>query len=123
MATDLTAWLDEREREARAATPGPWAQNEPDELAHQVYKDHADGPSVLSYEGLALTNYRRDATHIAAWSPDTALRVLRVLRAAQAIKSDFKGLMPPVQFLRTPMVAVQKKLLAELLDAVDAIPG
>lgn len=62
MAPNLTAWLDEREREAKAAN-----------LIRDVFGECQAGESGW------LTDY------VSNWGqPDTALRVLRALRAAQA---------------------------------------
>lgn len=104
MAPDLTAWLDEREREARACESCSW-----------VSDGIQTGPCRCTIA----------EEHIAAWSPDTALRVLRALRAAQAIFDGgydettlgwFGGKNPN-------HAKVPSRLLDELQAALDALPG
>lgn len=72
----LTAQLDEDERIARAATPGPWEQTpaRPGTLASAEYwhvVDCSETPAA-----------RENAEHIAAWDP---ARVLREIEAKRRI--------------------------------------
>jgi hypothetical protein len=85
--------LDELERLAENATPGPWLAT----------CRHADGPKDLQgiskwpddeYLGCEVNGpsypygrgeyFGRDAAYIAAMSPDTALKLIKVARAAKA---------------------------------------
>jgi hypothetical protein len=71
MPIDLTTL----ETLARAATPGPWLENDDSECGRYA------GPP-----GQSLT--RADAAYIAAMSPDVALKLLAVVQAAKALADD-----------------------------------
>lgn len=78
--------LDELERKAKAATPGPWRQYEPLVLsATDGGMDIADcalgsEPEDIEEWPAALA----DAAHIAANSPDVTLQLVAIARAALA---------------------------------------
>lgn len=115
--SDLTAWLDEREREASAATPGPWERN----------GSYVDAPprgqvAACHRESFSPEHIMDNAAHIAAWSPDTVLRVLRALRAAKDLRLIYrpKGTLgPDVGECYTMRV----ERFDELQAALNALPG
>ena len=79
MTTDINAWLAERERLAKAATPGPWTIEEDtaDGKDEAWCHWHRVGPFSLMGEKANANDY-----HIAAWSPAQVERVLAVVRCA-----------------------------------------
>jgi hypothetical protein len=77
-----TNWIDEAEALAKAATPGPWAQNGPEHAAHQVY---TTGLEAMDDWMVALTMEPKDAAHIAYWHPERVRKVLAALRAYRAL--------------------------------------
>jgi hypothetical protein len=86
--TITTSRLDEIDRKARAATPGPWSQYEsmvcgPGESANNMdVADCALGSEPEDVE--EWTAALRDAEHIAANSPDVTLQLVAISRAALA---------------------------------------
>lgn len=68
-------WIDDLERKARAATPGPWSAD-----------GYGSGQQVTGAEGTIFADTRAlhaDAEFIAAADPDTILRLIRELQAAE----------------------------------------
>lgn len=78
--TALTsAELDELERLAKAATPGPWYQ--PDDINPElIFSGAPDEPAFLLAEAFREDS-DADATYIASANPATILRLLSLARA------------------------------------------
>lgn len=95
--------LTEIEKRARAATPGPWRRGSDDlrsiELFSEIY--YADNGSVIAAVHMNRTNskergaefdrVRATAAHIATMSPDVALRMVAVVRAAARLANQATG--------------------------------
>lgn len=81
LSTRLLAALDEAERKARAATPGPWAK--PYDGADDGWLIHnARGTEyVLTVSVVYSGRAEPDAEHIASWDPNTVLRLIARDRA------------------------------------------
>jgi hypothetical protein len=81
MSTDPRAWLDEVERRAKEATPGPWttedSRNEPEVITAEVWQLDGYGVAQLRYRGDAN---RSDAIFIAHARTDLP-RATAALRA------------------------------------------
>ena len=71
------SWIDEAEELALAATPGPWVTN-------GRFVDAPPRGQVAEINDVK-ENCLDNAAHIANWSPDRALKVLAVLRAASEL--------------------------------------
>jgi hypothetical protein len=73
------AELDEMERAAKAATPGPYAVS--------VYGYHVDFVRQPSMERIfvARAHLKADAEHIAAANPETVLRLIAYARRLEAL--------------------------------------
>lgn len=80
--------LDELERLAEAATPGPWKQEySGGHYAESVTAAKPRGGTItVARIGSGPKRRADDAAHIAACSPDAILRLLAVVRAADAME-------------------------------------
>ena len=89
--------LDELEKLAKAATPGPW------KVKFDINVSDREGVSVLGAGGTDATAHfdrnRNNATFIAAANPATVLRLVELLRESQAAINDllcwWHGRLPP----------------------------
>ena len=84
--------IDELEKLARAATPGPWSWDNSDETRNELNAPHR----MLFKEGFAPTAgdptfddfLTEDVQYIAAANPDTVLKLIAVVRGAQAYQAS-----------------------------------
>lgn len=88
----MTLDLDELERVASAATPGPWEisswhPSDPDGYA-EIHADEPEGQVVRL--PLAAPNAVRNATHIAVFNPVTVLALLARARDAERLGLGLK---------------------------------
>ena len=85
------SWIDEAEKLALAATPGPWKKGVAMPHVHGpdccVAKCGDDHPMQDEWRA-SLPRWTADARHIANWSPDRVLKVLAVLRAVGKLSAN-----------------------------------
>ena len=85
--------LDELERLAKAATPGPWTVVR----GHKTKKARSVNP-ILRFDSLMQTERpEENAAYIAACSPDTVLRLVRAARALETIAGGWTNNFPGAQ--------------------------
>jgi len=86
------SWIDEAEKLALAATPGPWKKGVAMPHVHGpdccVAKCGDDHPMQDEWRA-SLPRWTADARHIANWSPDRVLKVLAALRALRVLRDEF----------------------------------
>jgi hypothetical protein len=123
--------LNELERVAREATPGPWTPVEHSWANTSVYAGDAPVTCLsIDYEATEETQdalsavVAANAAHIAAWSPDIALQVVAALRAAQALLAvkDSHAEMARInpKWLENHAYAAQRtKAIAALREALE----
>lgn len=81
----MTIDLDDLERQARAATPGPWKAGDPAWFRGRQNPEDGKRPLTAELGGVIANIYgAENAAHIAANSPDVTLALIVELRAARA---------------------------------------
>jgi len=80
--------LDELERLAKAATPGPWRKIECAYACYEIGHDHSGAGTV---EVTATTIVRRNAAFIAAFNPASVLELIRRAREGESYKRMFEA--------------------------------
>jgi hypothetical protein len=72
--------LDELERLARAATPGPWSAESQFRVKHRR--------GYRAWDDVAQTMTSDDSAYIAALSPEVVLALIDVVRAADEMRAE-----------------------------------
>jgi len=73
--------IDELERLAKAATPGPWAHDRYNSVNYVNWYGFDEPPITCTVTSLG--NDENNSKYIAAANPDTILKLIAVVRAAQ----------------------------------------
>lgn len=79
----MTAKLDELEKLARAAAFGPWEHIHISPSVESIVRYEGEGKH---YQVGTFSGAESDAKHIAAANPDTVLKLIAVVRAAERLK-------------------------------------
>lgn len=105
--------LDEIERIARAATPGPWEEAE---------RDHIFGPDGVTHIAIIIRQDAGDTAHIARMDPPTTLALVARVREAEATKKEGHDIVARIwKQLGSPSYkALAGRSIYDLIDERDA---
>lgn len=114
----MSDWIDDLERKAKAATPGPWVADHSEEDNSAVKQE-----GRAWWDGLAFCGRPADAKFIAAVNPTTILRLIEAARRAEDYNAEAErhaGRVVALEAQNEDLTAERDKLAAKVA-AVEAL--